>query len=160
MDINRNGPILLPNNCKHLNPPYFSFPTTFKRLFFLHPFLHTIFAMFSSLQNPSFWLRNCFLLRTSPHSLLKNLWHLFYANCFCQENILPIDTSLHITHMFNQGVRSRRGGGGPSFSSGHKHEYTLFLFTFHTVKSHRGPTQNIRREPNKWSVSLIEHSAT
>jgi hypothetical protein len=30
MDINHHGPRLMPNNCKNLNPPYFSLPTTFK----------------------------------------------------------------------------------------------------------------------------------
>jgi hypothetical protein len=30
MDIDRHGPRLMPNNCKNLNPPYFSLPTTFK----------------------------------------------------------------------------------------------------------------------------------
>jgi hypothetical protein len=29
MDIYRHGPRLMPNNCKNLNPPYFSLPTTF-----------------------------------------------------------------------------------------------------------------------------------
>ncbi len=27
--INRHGPRLMPNNCKILDPPYFSLPTTF-----------------------------------------------------------------------------------------------------------------------------------
>jgi hypothetical protein len=30
MDIDRHGPRLMPSNCKHLDPPYFSLPTTFK----------------------------------------------------------------------------------------------------------------------------------
>ncbi len=30
MDIDRHGPRLMPNNCHHLDPPYFSLPTTFK----------------------------------------------------------------------------------------------------------------------------------
>jgi hypothetical protein len=30
MDIDRHGPRPLPNNCKNLNPPNFSLPTTFK----------------------------------------------------------------------------------------------------------------------------------
>ncbi len=30
MDIDRHGPRLMPNNCKNLNPPYFSLPFTFK----------------------------------------------------------------------------------------------------------------------------------
>jgi hypothetical protein len=30
MDIYRHGPRLMPNNCKNLNPPFFSLPTTFK----------------------------------------------------------------------------------------------------------------------------------
>jgi hypothetical protein len=30
MDIHRHGPRLIPNNCKNLNPPYFSLPSTFK----------------------------------------------------------------------------------------------------------------------------------
>ncbi len=30
MDIYRHGPRLMPNNCKNLNPPYFSLPITFK----------------------------------------------------------------------------------------------------------------------------------
>jgi hypothetical protein len=30
MDINRHGPRSLPSNCKNLNPPNFSLPTTFK----------------------------------------------------------------------------------------------------------------------------------
>jgi hypothetical protein len=29
MDIDRQSPRLMPNNCKHLDPPYFSLPTTF-----------------------------------------------------------------------------------------------------------------------------------
>jgi len=29
MDIDRQSPRLIPNNCKHLDPPYFSLPTTF-----------------------------------------------------------------------------------------------------------------------------------
>ncbi len=29
MDIDRHGPRLMPKNCKNLNPPYFSLPTTF-----------------------------------------------------------------------------------------------------------------------------------
>jgi hypothetical protein len=29
MDIDRHGPRLMPNNCKNLNPPYFSLPITF-----------------------------------------------------------------------------------------------------------------------------------
>ncbi len=33
MDINRHGPRLMPNNCKHLNPPYFSLPITFMDCF-------------------------------------------------------------------------------------------------------------------------------
>ncbi len=32
MDIDRHGPRLMPNNCKNLNPPIFSLPTTFKVL--------------------------------------------------------------------------------------------------------------------------------
>jgi hypothetical protein len=34
MDIDRHGPRLMPNNCKNLNPPYFSLPSTFKMLSF------------------------------------------------------------------------------------------------------------------------------
>jgi hypothetical protein len=30
MDIDRHSPRLMPNNCQHLDPPYFSLPTTFK----------------------------------------------------------------------------------------------------------------------------------
>jgi hypothetical protein len=30
MDINRHRPRLMRNNCQHLDPPYFSLPTTFK----------------------------------------------------------------------------------------------------------------------------------
>jgi hypothetical protein len=30
MDIDRHGPRLMLNNCQHLDPPYFSLPTTFK----------------------------------------------------------------------------------------------------------------------------------
>ncbi len=30
MDIDRHGPRLMPNNCKNLNPHYFSLPSTFK----------------------------------------------------------------------------------------------------------------------------------
>jgi hypothetical protein len=30
IDINRHGPRLMPSNCKHLDPPYFSLQTTFK----------------------------------------------------------------------------------------------------------------------------------
>ncbi len=30
LDIDRHGPRLMPNNCKNLNPPYFSLPSTFK----------------------------------------------------------------------------------------------------------------------------------
>jgi hypothetical protein len=30
MDIDRHGPRPMPNNCKNLNPPNFSLPTTFK----------------------------------------------------------------------------------------------------------------------------------
>jgi hypothetical protein len=33
MDIDRHGPRLTPNICKHLNPTYFSLPTTFNALF-------------------------------------------------------------------------------------------------------------------------------
>ncbi len=33
MDIDRHGPRLMPNNCKNLNPPYFSLPSTFKQIF-------------------------------------------------------------------------------------------------------------------------------
>jgi hypothetical protein len=29
-DIDRHGPRLMPSNCKNLDPPYFSLPTTFK----------------------------------------------------------------------------------------------------------------------------------
>ena len=29
-DIDRHGPRLMHSNCKHLDPPYFSLPTTFK----------------------------------------------------------------------------------------------------------------------------------
>jgi hypothetical protein len=32
MDIDRHGPRLMPNNCKHLNPPYFSLSSTFNAL--------------------------------------------------------------------------------------------------------------------------------
>ncbi len=32
MDIDRHGPRLMTNNYKNLNPPYFSLPSTFKRL--------------------------------------------------------------------------------------------------------------------------------
>jgi hypothetical protein len=32
MDINRHGPRLMPNNCKILDPPYFSLPTIFKNV--------------------------------------------------------------------------------------------------------------------------------
>ncbi len=32
MDIDRRGLRLMPNNCKNLNPPFFSLPTTFKRM--------------------------------------------------------------------------------------------------------------------------------
>jgi hypothetical protein len=31
MDIDRHGPRLMPSNCKNLNPPYFSLPSTFKK---------------------------------------------------------------------------------------------------------------------------------
>jgi hypothetical protein len=31
MDIDRLGPRLMPNNCKNLNPHYFSLPSTFKK---------------------------------------------------------------------------------------------------------------------------------
>ncbi len=30
IDIDRHGPGLIPNNCQHLDPPYFSLLTTFK----------------------------------------------------------------------------------------------------------------------------------
>ncbi len=30
MDVHRHGPRLMPNNCKNLNPPFFSLPSTFK----------------------------------------------------------------------------------------------------------------------------------
>jgi hypothetical protein len=30
MDIDRHSPRLMPNNCKNLNPRYFSLPSTFK----------------------------------------------------------------------------------------------------------------------------------
>ncbi len=30
MDIDRHGPTRMPDNCKNLNPPYFSLPSTFK----------------------------------------------------------------------------------------------------------------------------------
>ncbi len=30
MDIDRHGPRRMPDNCKNLNPPYFSLPSTFK----------------------------------------------------------------------------------------------------------------------------------
>jgi hypothetical protein len=30
MDIDRHGPRSMPSNCKNLNPPNFSLPTTFK----------------------------------------------------------------------------------------------------------------------------------
>ncbi len=30
-DVDRRGPRLMPSNCKNLDPPYFSLPTTFKR---------------------------------------------------------------------------------------------------------------------------------
>jgi hypothetical protein len=33
MNIDRHGPRLMPNNCKNLNPPYFSLPTAFKEKF-------------------------------------------------------------------------------------------------------------------------------
>jgi hypothetical protein len=33
MDIDRHGPRSMPSNCKNLNPPNFSLPTTFKLLF-------------------------------------------------------------------------------------------------------------------------------
>ncbi len=36
MDIDRHGPRLMPNNCKHLNPPYFSLPTTLNALLGVH----------------------------------------------------------------------------------------------------------------------------
>jgi hypothetical protein len=29
IDIDRHSPRLMPNNCQHLDPPYFSLPTTF-----------------------------------------------------------------------------------------------------------------------------------
>jgi hypothetical protein len=32
MDIDRHGPRLMPNNCKNLNPSYFSLPSTLKSL--------------------------------------------------------------------------------------------------------------------------------
>ncbi len=32
MDIDHHSPRLMPNNCKNLNPSYFSLPTTFKGL--------------------------------------------------------------------------------------------------------------------------------
>ena len=32
MDIDRHGPRRMPDNCKNLNPPYFSLPSTFKEL--------------------------------------------------------------------------------------------------------------------------------
>jgi hypothetical protein len=34
IDIYRYGPRLMPNNCQHLDPPYFSLPTTFNMSFF------------------------------------------------------------------------------------------------------------------------------
>ncbi len=34
MAINRHSPRLMPNNCKNLNPRYFSLPSTFKLGFF------------------------------------------------------------------------------------------------------------------------------
>jgi hypothetical protein len=33
MDIDRHGPRSMPDNCKNLNPPYFSLPSTFKVFF-------------------------------------------------------------------------------------------------------------------------------
>jgi hypothetical protein len=32
LDIDRHGPRRMPDNCKNLNPPYFSLPSTFKGL--------------------------------------------------------------------------------------------------------------------------------
>jgi hypothetical protein len=32
MDIDRHGPRRMPDNCKNLNPPYFSLPSTFKEI--------------------------------------------------------------------------------------------------------------------------------
>jgi hypothetical protein len=37
--FDRHGPRLIPNNCQHLNPPYFSLPTTFKEDVFQNSFL-------------------------------------------------------------------------------------------------------------------------
>jgi hypothetical protein len=34
MDIDRHGPRLMPNNCKNLNPPNFSLPSTFNFLLY------------------------------------------------------------------------------------------------------------------------------
>jgi hypothetical protein len=42
MDIDRQGPRLMPNNWQHLDPPYFSIPSTFKRLLHTPP-IHTNF---------------------------------------------------------------------------------------------------------------------
>ncbi len=33
MNIDRHGPRRMPDNCKNLNPPYFSLPSTFKPMF-------------------------------------------------------------------------------------------------------------------------------
>ncbi len=33
MDIDRHGPRLMPNNCQHLDPPYFSFQLPLKSVY-------------------------------------------------------------------------------------------------------------------------------
>ncbi len=53
MDIDRHDPRLLPNNCKNLNPPYFSLPTTFKKTHF-NPLICYVYVKVTQLTMETF----------------------------------------------------------------------------------------------------------
>ncbi len=42
MDIDRHGPRRMPDNCKNLNPPYFSLPSTFNGKFLGKKFYNSL----------------------------------------------------------------------------------------------------------------------
>ncbi len=75
MDIDRHGPRLMPNNCKNLNPPYFSLPYTFK-------------------ENVSISKQNCLqFLETGPRinelgtkklSVILSNNFLLFLSCLCE----------------------------------------------------------------------------
>ncbi len=73
MDINRHSPRLIPNNCQHINPPYFSLPTIPLKL------LHLVSGFW-----PVVWCVVWGALVNFPHSSL--LYSQLYSSILVNKN--------------------------------------------------------------------------